>query len=158
MVVVGTIGLGCEHMYAVEPRGPVLEPGAERVQISRVVPEGCTDLGEVSATGTAANDPATATERARTLLRNRAFARGGNWILLEMQTGGATRTEAVLEPGLFGPRAVGSAELQTALWGRVFACPEAPLPPSVAENARCTRHDDCPAGQFCAPPGRCRRP
>ena len=134
---------------------------ARRVQISRVVPEGCTEMGEVSGTGTATDDPSEAAERARDTIRSRAAAIGANYVMLEMQTGGPTRTEGLTVGtggggGLFLSGTSVSSDLEVALWGRAFSCPEATNLP--AENAPCIVHDDCPPQQFCGPSGRCRRP
>ena len=96
--------LGCDEWFggAEEPRPSpppraVPDPEVQRVQISRIVPEGCTRLGEVSGTGSATNDPSLAASRARDSMRIRAHAVGANYVVLEMETGGPTRVEGTSE-------------------------------------------------------------
>jgi hypothetical protein len=149
------------YQFAEVELPPVRPQPVPPVEISRIVPEGCTRLGEVSATGSARDDPSQATERARNQLRRNAAALGGNYVVLEMETGGPTHVESSTTGGptwggAFKSHSEATAELEVALWGTAFSCPITVSQP--AENAPCGVHDDCPAGQFCAPSGVCRRP
>jgi len=170
IVLAAAVGLAesaCYEFHEVERPPP--PPPVPPVVISSIVPEGCTRMGEVSATGSATDDPSEAAERARNQLRRNAAAIGGNYVVLDMQAGGATNVETSTEGGFMGSGSHGffggafeaqsetTADLETALWGTVFSCPNV-APPAPAENAPCAVHDDCPSGQFCAPSGRCRRP
>jgi hypothetical protein len=73
-----------------EPISPVLSLAERRVQLPQEIPDGCTPLGEVSATGSAVDDPSGAADRARDNLRIRAAAMGANYVALDMQAGGPT--------------------------------------------------------------------
>jgi hypothetical protein len=164
-------GSACYQFHEVELPPP--PPPVPPVVISSIVPEGCTRVGEASATGSATDDPSEAAERARDQLRRNAASVGGNYVVLDMQAGGATNVETSTE-GMFAGSSSGgayghsfggvislesdtTADIETSLWGTVFSCPNIDLTPP-AEDAPCGVHDDCPAGQFCAPSGRCRRP
>ena len=157
----------CGASGATEDPRPWDEPDYSRVQLSRVVPEGCTELGEVSGSGEATDDPTQAAELARTEIRRRAVVLGANYVLLEMQTGGPTRMEgttvgAQVGLGAWASHSWVTSDLESALWGRAFFCPslaeQQARPPAPSANTPCTTHADCPSQQFCSPAGRCRRP
>ncbi|MBI5501828.1 MAG: DUF4156 domain-containing protein [Deltaproteobacteria bacterium] len=153
----------CYEFAEVErPVAPRMSMAARQVVLSRTVPEGCTLVGEVSGTGSATDDPSLAAERARDSVRIRAANMGANYVVLEMQTGGPSRTEGRTEGwaaqnGPFMSETTVTSELEVALWGTAMSCPH--LTTAVPdEYAPCNVHDDCPPHQFCAPSGVCRRP
>ena len=164
---------GCDQWVVTEeprPTPPPHDPAIDRVVISRVVPDGCTMVGEVAGVGSATDDPSQAASRARDLMRIRAHAMGANYVLLEMQTEGPTSVEGHSEggPNWFGggwtSESSVTANIEVALWGTAFSCPESMLPAAPSptagggEGSACRVHSDCPPQQFCAPPGICRRP
>jgi hypothetical protein len=162
--------LACMGCYEFSDVEPPREPRVPRVELGSVVPEDCTKVGEVSATGTATDDPSAAAEDARNRLRRNAAAIGANFVLLGMQTGGATSTEAITVGSSSGTQSGASwggssmsvtsitSDLEFAVWGTAYSCPVPAGPPQSPQGAPCVVHGDCPAGQFCAPPGHCRRP
>ncbi len=163
------VALACSACYEFpepEPPHPVEPPRAvPPVVISRIVPEGCTRLGEVSATGRARDNPSRATENARNELRRRAADMGGNYVVLEMSSDGATHVEGTSTGhqtpwgwGSFETESTVTAVDEVGIWGTAFSGSDLPAPAQPAEYGPCGVHDDCPPGQYCSSSGTCRHP
>jgi hypothetical protein len=160
-------GSACYEFSEVEPRHPVEpRPLLPHVELSTIEPEDCARVGEVSGFGSATDNPTRAAENARNNMRRNAAAMGANYVLLDMDAAGVSDVEGSatgratpfsLEHDYESESRVTATD-EYGLWGTAFYCPWVAATPQPSENAPCGVHEDCPAGQFCAPSGRCRRP
>lgn len=106
--------VSCSHVVQ-------LKPAASGVKVSKETPVGCKDLGEVFGKSNA-DDPEDAMRGARNDLKNKAHAKGGNYVVLETDN----------SRQVSGNTTVGTEIL---LGGRALACSGKPSPSPCPRTA-----------------------